>query len=342
MTNLPADPLFSLVGFGVLCTIAGLVFWPRHGLLARISRYLELTDRVLAEDALKLLVHRHTARPDDLAQALQLRRRRLERVLGRLVATGLVAADEGALTLTEEGRAHAVQIVKAHRLWERYLADRTGVSEAEWHAEAERQEHRLSPEDTERLYARMGRPLFDPHGDPIPYAPLDVPPLEGVPLAELDAGDAAVIVHLEDEPDSAYRRLLAAGLATGQRLSAGESDADTVRLRTNGHDVALSRADAESVTVRRLDEPAADAPVDTLADLPEGESATVVGLSPRCVGPQRRRLLDLGVVPGTSIAAEMASALGDPMAFRVRGALIALRRHQASWVQVRRGLEARN
>lgn len=67
-----------------------------------------------------------------------------------------------------------------------------------------------------------------------------------------------------------------------------------------------------------------------------GEVATVTGLSPACQGPQRRRLLDLGLVPGTRVTVEMRSPLRDPVAYRVRGAVIALRRHQADWVQVER------
>ena len=51
-------------------------------------------------------------------------------------------------------------------------------------------------------------------------------------------------------------------------------------------------------------------------------------------GRQRRRLLDLGVVVGTTIRAEFRSATGDPVAYRIRGALIALRKQQAEWILV--------
>ena len=67
----------------------------------------------------------------------------------------------------------------------------------------------------------------------------------------------------------------------------------------------------------------------TLDRLAVDESGAVVGISPACRGPQRRRLLDLGVVPGTEIRAVMRSAAGDPIAYDIRGALIALRREQA-------------
>ncbi|NOT44474.1 MAG: ferrous iron transport protein A, partial [Acidobacteria bacterium] len=42
----------------------------------------------------------------------------------------------------------------------------------------------------------------------------------------------------------------------------------------------------------------------------------------------------LGVVRGTEIVPELASATGDPVAYRIRGALVALRREQAAWIEV--------
>lgn len=68
----------------------------------------------------------------------------------------------------------------------------------------------------------------------------------------------------------------------------------------------------------------------TLADLRPGQSGVVLELHSQ--GPVRRRMMDLGIVPGTVITVEMNSPLGDPAAYRVRGALVALRREQACLV----------
>jgi Fe2+ transport system protein FeoA len=70
----------------------------------------------------------------------------------------------------------------------------------------------------------------------------------------------------------------------------------------------------------------------TLADLPIGATGVVTELTLR--GAERRRLLDLGLVPGTVVVAEMRSPLGDPVAYRVRGASVALRREQARQIQI--------
>jgi Fe2+ transport system protein FeoA len=72
--------------------------------------------------------------------------------------------------------------------------------------------------------------------------------------------------------------------------------------------------------------------LDQLGDCGHGSRATVVGLD--CTGPARRRLLDLGLLPGTTIAVSMVSPLGDPVAYVVRGSTIALRRAQARTVQI--------
>ena len=73
-----------------------------------------------------------------------------------------------------------------------------------------------------------------------------------------------------------------------------------------------------------------------LSSIAPGESAEVVALAATCRGAQRRRLLDLGLVPGTRVTSELRGPSGDPTAYRIRGALIALRRDQAHHIFVHR------
>jgi Fe2+ transport system protein FeoA len=76
-----------------------------------------------------------------------------------------------------------------------------------------------------------------------------------------------------------------------------------------------------------------DNPVWTLSVLKPGSSAVIDHLT--LEGEERRRLFDLGMVPGTRVTAEFRSALGDPVAYRIRGALIALRKAQASQIVIK-------
>ncbi len=70
----------------------------------------------------------------------------------------------------------------------------------------------------------------------------------------------------------------------------------------------------------------------TLAELPIGQSGVVRALHVQ--GLERRRMMDLGLTPGTRITAEFRSPLGDPVSYRVRGTLIALRREQAQQIEI--------
>ncbi len=297
-------------------------------------------ERTRLEDALKHLHHsEYEGRPasvDSLAGALQLSRERALTLVARLEAAQLGRIAGNGVELTPEGRAYALRVVRNHRLWERYLAERTGVHPAEWHARAERREHTLTRDESERLSASLGHPRYDPHGDPIPAADGSLPPAAGVPLASLSPGDVATIVHVEDEPRRLYDRLVDAGLGAGTRVEILPGGGGAVRLRAAGREHLLEPVTAASVAVQPLADTPREEDVETLDQVRPGESARVVRIAAACQGPQRQRLLDLGLVPGTEVASRYASAAGDPVAYDIRGALIGLRRSQARQVLVRR------
>ena len=75
-----------------------------------------------------------------------------------------------------------------------------------------------------------------------------------------------------------------------------------------------------------------DMQIQRLTDIPLGCAARVVAINNH--GAERRRLYDLGITPGTMLVAEVQSPLGDPTAYRVRDALIALRHAQAAQISV--------
>jgi DtxR family Mn-dependent transcriptional regulator len=332
-------PATALVVFGIVVALAAALLWPRFGIVALARRLTGQTERVRLEDALKHLYTMESAGArasvDSTAGALGVTRTRAVRILGRLEQQQLARSDGAGIPLTDAGREYALRVVRAHRLWERYLADRTGVAARLWHSEAERKEHELSAAEAESLAERMGRPMYDPHGDPIPTADGDVPPRPGRALSSLGVGESGVITHVEDEPQEAYDKLLAAGLSPGMPVEVVETTPTAVRFVAAGRRQELAPVIAANVTVASALE--GTTPVEwvtTLADIEVGGRARVLGISPACQGAQRRRLLDLGVVPGTVIAVEMTSASGDPVAYRIRGAMIALRSNQADWIHV--------
>ena len=79
-----------------------------------------------------------------------------------------------------------------------------------------------------------------------------------------------------------------------------------------------------------------EGPFERLSGLDLGEQGTVVAISPALRGPERRRMLDLGLLPGTVVTAEIRSPGGDPTGYRIRGAVIALRQEQADQIRIDR------
>jgi ferrous iron transport protein A len=71
----------------------------------------------------------------------------------------------------------------------------------------------------------------------------------------------------------------------------------------------------------------------TLADLKTGQAVRITRLDEQIAGAERRRLLDMGLVPGTRVSFGMDNPMGDPIAYWVRGALIALRNSQAQLIE---------
>lgn len=333
------DPAIALaVGLG-LAGAAVLLLWPVRGLLWRWLRGLRATERVLIEDALKHLFDfeykERIANLQSLSGALAVSGNRAAELLRRLQEQELVSFDGDGYRLTPEGRKYALRVVRIHRLWERYLAEETGLAPDDWHTEAEIREHTISPEEADELSASLGHPRYDPHGDPIPTAGGDIAPLEGRPLTELAVGELAEIVHVEDEPDAVYAQLVAEGLYPGMRVRVNESGSQRIAFEADAEEHVLAPILAANLSVLPLprDEEMLG-PFSRLSSLDIGERARVVALSPVLRGLERRRMLDLGLIPGTEVTAEIRSPGGDPTGYRIRGAVIALRREQADQVKI--------
>ncbi len=328
------DPLTSLIVGFIIILFFIWVYLPRKGLLARWKRSKKNTHRVLIEDSLKHLYNCEyngiNCTLNSVAGNVSISADEAAKVVKKLEELGLITSHESGISLTPEGRAYALRIIRTHRLWEKYLADETSVGEEDWHIAAEEIEHHITPAQADALAAQIGNPVFDPHGDPIPSAKGDLPVKKGNALNSLKTGEFARIIHIEDEPNAIYSQLVAAGLYPGMQVKMIESSKDRIMFLANGEEVVLAPLFAKNVTIIPIkDEPTVKGKFKSLSSLSVGEKGIVLGISKRCRGQQRRRLMDLGVVPGTEIEAEMKSIGGDPVAYRIRGASIALRKNQA-------------
>lgn len=338
------NPFIALLIGGSITVLLLALFWPERGLIPRWRQAQRMTTRVRSEDALKHLYKCEIAgrKPSiaSIAGTLNISQNEATDLFAQMEADGLVHAEQGEIALSDNGRDAALHIIRAHRLWERYLAEETGYAEQLWHGRAEQWEHALTREETDALATQLGNPHYDPHGDPIPTAAGAMREHGGKPLPSLEAGMIGRIVHLEDEPELVYAQLLAEGLYLGQIVRISEVEAKRVRFWSNGDEHLLAPIVAANISVVPLElaeqETRGTEDATLLSMLEPGSVAEVIGISPASRGVERRRLLDLGILPGTQISAEFESPSGNPVAYRVRGAVIALRENQARHVRVRR------
>ena len=335
------DPLSALIIAALVFIAVALLFWPAKGIFWQFKTGKMNTERVLMEDTLKQLYdHEYRGRFSTLKSisgALEKNMVTVAKTLDKLTLMGLTKLHESSFKLTAEGKKYALRIIRTHRLWERYFADETGLAETDWHKEAEHREHITSPAEAEQLAIQMGYPSFDPHGDPIPTVDGEMPPKKGVPLSTLEQGDLARITHIEDEPDALYAQLIAEGLYPGMEIQIIDKTNQKIHFSAEGEEVVLAPIVADNITVIKLSAvQEIETSTESLFDLQPGESGKVTAISKACRGMQRRRLMDLGIIPGTEISAEFASVDANPMAYNIRGALIALRSDQAKMIKIKK------
>ncbi len=296
--------------------------------------------RIQMEDALKHVLDcdesGRGATVESLAGALERSQRHAAEILGLLRSRGLASASGNSHHLSEDGRMYALQVVRTHRLYETWLARETGTPPADWHREAHKAEHHLEAADVDALADRLNNPRFDPHGDPIPTREGQMPRRHLTSLASWPDGQSARIEHIEDEPVMLFRQAQMLGLAPGSRLDEPGHRADgSVEILMENRRIVIPAAVAPLVHVTSPGQND-DSPVGLgrLSDLAVGGMAVVHSLAPSCTGAERRRMLDLGVVPGTRIICEFPSPFGSPRSYDIRGALIALRDHQADRILI--------
>jgi DtxR family transcriptional regulator, Mn-dependent transcriptional regulator len=174
-------------------------------------------------------------------------------MLKRLAALELVEhAPYRGVVLTEAGRSAALEVIRHHRLLERYLSETLGVPLDQVHTEADRLEHALSEHLEQKIDALLGYPTHDPHGHPIPDAELRlVPPATERTLRTLEPGEKAVVDHVPDDDPDLLRYLDNLGLVPGETVElVGNAPFDgPVTLRIGGEEHSISHELATAIGV---------------------------------------------------------------------------------------------
>ncbi|WP_027945166.1 metal-dependent transcriptional regulator [Amycolatopsis taiwanensis] len=126
------------------------------------------------------------------------------------------------IALTSAGRLLARGVLRRHRLIETYLVRELGYTWDEVHAEADALEHAVSDRLVERIAAKLGNPVRDPHGDPIPAADGSVEELSTRLLDELEPGAIGQIVRVWDTDPNLLRYLSEHAIRLGERIEVVE------------------------------------------------------------------------------------------------------------------------
>jgi DtxR family transcriptional regulator, Mn-dependent transcriptional regulator len=157
-----------------------------------------------------------TVSTTDLANRLGVAPPSVTGMMRRLSDSGLVEYEpyHGA-RLTDEGQRVALRTLRRHRVLETYLARALGIPWDRVHEEAERLEHAASDALIDRMATVLGHPTVDPHGAPIPTAEGAIDERVLTPLADLNPGDRARVVAVNDEDPERLRYLAELGLVPG-------------------------------------------------------------------------------------------------------------------------------
>ncbi|MDE3133107.1 MAG: metal-dependent transcriptional regulator, partial [Acidobacteriota bacterium] len=120
--------------------------------------------------------------------------------------------------LTAAGRQLALSVIRRHRLLELFLATSLEIPWEDVHRFADALEHAASNELIELIATKLGDPIADPHGDPIPNRLLEVNEGAQPTLAELQPGERARIVRVSDAEPQMLRYLTEQGIGIGAEL----------------------------------------------------------------------------------------------------------------------------
>jgi DtxR family Mn-dependent transcriptional regulator len=175
----------------------------------------------------------------------------------KLAALKLVTHEHyRGVILTEAGRKIALEVIRHHRLIEKYLHEAMGVPWDQVHVEAEKWEHVLSEEMEERMAEILGDPTTDPHGSPIPTRDLKLTERDHAPLCDLVAGQKATVAEVGDHDPAMLRYFADLGLFPETEFEVVDVAPfeGPLTLLVEGKERSIGRSAAEHIFVTEVEE----------------------------------------------------------------------------------------
>jgi len=202
----------------------------------------------LGEDGLDVIQAR-------IAERMDVSRPAVSEMIRKMAREGLVeVTDDNEVLLSVDGLALANQVVRRHRLAERFLTDILGLSWAEAHHEAGKWEHVISPVVESALVRELGNPTTCPHGNPIPGSGYEVP-AEATLLGDVPVGESFVVQRIPEELEfepGLLEYLEDAGVVPGRLGTVTASSPDgTTTVEVDGRPSGIGSFAGERILVSR-------------------------------------------------------------------------------------------
>ncbi|MEA2008028.1 MAG: metal-dependent transcriptional regulator [Chloroflexota bacterium] len=254
-------------------------------------------------------------------------------------------------SLTQEGGRQANYILRRHRLWEVFVVDKLGFDYDQAHDIACQLEHSTSKLLADRLNVFLDYPAVNPQGEPIPRADASLARRESLPLSGLSTGQGGHVIRC-DASEAASAFLYEQGVRPGATFAVVATAGDSLLVQVDGAYISLARPLAEEIQVELsenktiaedviersiLDKEKSEMPEITNDQIPlhklkKGQNAIVVHVGGK--GAAKRRMMDMGLVPGSEVKVVRVAPLGDPIEFTVKGYSLSLRKSEASNIKV--------
>lgn len=225
-------------------------FAPHKGMIAkwiakrRQQRKIEKED--ILKESLKLSLNKKLS-TESLLNRLSMPGSRLRRHLKKLQNEDLVDFAEGVISLKVKGKERAYQLIRAHRLWETYLANQVGLAETQIHEDAEQIEHFLTDELIDEVDRELGYPKVDPHGSPIPEKSIQ----SELSMYDLAPGQKALISG-EQKTEHITHMLWKQGLIPGQQIKVVSKTEELVIVMANEKEIEFQAGVASRILVRHF------------------------------------------------------------------------------------------
>jgi DtxR family Mn-dependent transcriptional regulator len=192
----------------------------------------------------EILEHEDRASTSSIAERMSLAAPSVTAMIKKLAELRLVTHEPyQGVRLTRAGEMAAAEVVRHHRLIEKYLADALGVPWDRVHEEAEKLEHVISEDLEDRIDGALGFPTVDPHGAPIPARDGTIRRATARPLLNVTEGESVVVIEVDDRDPALLRYL-------GERRLYPGTGVDVIRVEPFGGSLVL-RVDEDEFLIGR-------------------------------------------------------------------------------------------